>query len=104
MEKGMEVGLKLRSLVRLPMSTMETGKRIASMDWGLIPRKPQTYQKSTNTMESGTKGTSKARATSSPESSSTQVPGSRIATIRMGSWSAARKTALAAMSMKGTGS
>jgi hypothetical protein len=86
------------------MSTMETGKRIASTDRGLTPRKPLIPLKSTNTTESGTKGTSKARATSSRESSSIQVPGSRTAIIRMGSWSAPRKMGLAAMCTKVTGS
>jgi hypothetical protein len=100
----MGVALRQRSLVRLPMSTMETGKRIASMVRGLTLRKPLTPLKSTNTMESGTKGTSKAREISSRESSSIQVPGSRTTTIRMGSWYAARKTALEAMSTKVTGS
>ena len=101
--KGMGVVLRQRSLVRLPMSIMETGKRIASMDRGLTPLKNLTLLKSTNTMESGIRGTSKARETSSRESSSIQVPGSRTATIRMGSWSAARKTALEAMFTKGIG-
>lgn len=70
---------------------------------GLTLRKPQTPLKSTNTMESGTKGTSKEKATYLRESLSIQVPGSRTATIRMGSWSAARKTALEAMFTKGIG-
>jgi hypothetical protein len=100
----MGVALRQRSLVQLPMSTVETGKRIASMDRGLTLRKHLISLKSTNTMESGTKGTSKERATSSRESSSIQVPGSRTAIIRMGSWYAARKTDLAAMSTKGIGS
>jgi hypothetical protein len=100
----MGVALRQRSLVRLRMSIMETGKRTASMDRELTPRKPRTPLKSTNTMESGTRGTSKARETSSRESSSIQVPGSRTATTRMGSWYAARKMALAAMSTKGIGS
>jgi hypothetical protein len=102
--KGMGVVFRLRSLVRSPMSTMATGKRIESMVRGLTLRKHLTPQKSTNTTESGTKDTSKARGTSSRESSSIQVPGSKNATIRMGSWSAARRTALEATSMKVTGS
>ena len=86
------------------MSTMEAGKRIASMDRVLIPLKLLIHQKSTSMMENGTKDTSKARETSSRENSSIQVPGLRTVIIRMGSWSAARRTAQEAMSTKGTGS
>ena len=86
------------------MSTMEAGKRIASMERVLIPLKLLIHQRSTSMTENGTKDTSKARETSSRVNLSIQVPGSRTVIIRMGSWYAARRMALEGMSTKGTGS